>query len=54
MAAIGASPDEGSGDRCACYILEDPFGQGIGVELVRALDSHPPNLSNVFCECDTK
>ncbi|XP_039761500.1 uncharacterized protein LOC120634781 isoform X7 [Pararge aegeria] len=28
--------------------------QGIGVELVRALDSHPPNLSNVFCECDTK
>ncbi|XP_063898476.1 C2 domain-containing protein 2 isoform X10 [Helicoverpa armigera] len=28
--------------------------QGIGVELVRALDSHPPNISNVFCECDSK
>ncbi|XP_072934000.1 uncharacterized protein [Epargyreus clarus] len=28
--------------------------QGIGVELVRALDSHPPSISNVFCECDTK
>ncbi|KPJ17572.1 Calcium-independent protein kinase C [Papilio machaon] len=27
---------------------------GIGVELVRALDSHPPNISNVFCECDSK
>ncbi|XP_050555678.1 phospholipid transfer protein C2CD2L isoform X14 [Spodoptera frugiperda] len=28
--------------------------QGIGVELVRALDSHPPSISNVFCECDSK
>ncbi|XP_052742675.1 uncharacterized protein LOC112046088 isoform X1 [Bicyclus anynana] len=28
--------------------------QGIGVELVRALDSHPPSVSNVFCECDSK
>ncbi|CAH2098903.1 unnamed protein product [Euphydryas editha] len=28
--------------------------QGVGVELVRALDSHPPNISNVFCECDSK
>ncbi|CAG9573019.1 unnamed protein product [Danaus chrysippus] len=28
--------------------------QGVGVEIVRALDSHPPNLTNVFCECDTK
>ncbi|XP_026324661.1 uncharacterized protein LOC113233693 isoform X4 [Hyposmocoma kahamanoa] len=28
--------------------------QGIGVELVRALDSHPPTVSNVFCECDSK
>ncbi|XP_041985957.1 phospholipid transfer protein C2CD2L isoform X5 [Aricia agestis] len=28
--------------------------QGIGVELVRALDSHPPTISNVFCECDSK
>ncbi|KAL0860111.1 hypothetical protein ABMA27_010419 [Loxostege sticticalis] len=28
--------------------------QGIGVELVRALDSHPPQVSNVFCECDSK
>ncbi|XP_061725194.1 uncharacterized protein LOC133531104 isoform X2 [Cydia pomonella] len=28
--------------------------QGIGVELVRALDSNPPNVSNVFCECDSK
>ncbi|CAB3232657.1 unnamed protein product [Arctia plantaginis] len=28
--------------------------QGIGVELVRALDCHPPNISNVFCECDSK
>ncbi|CAH2061999.1 unnamed protein product, partial [Iphiclides podalirius] len=27
---------------------------GIGVELVRALDCHPPNVSNVFCECDSK
>ncbi|XP_068624311.1 uncharacterized protein [Battus philenor] len=27
---------------------------GIGVELVRALDSHPPTISNVFCECDSK
>ncbi|KAL4703953.1 hypothetical protein ACJJTC_009558, partial [Scirpophaga incertulas] len=30
------------------------LGQGIGVELVRALDSHPPSVSNVFCECDSK
>ncbi|XP_045457350.1 phospholipid transfer protein C2CD2L [Melitaea cinxia] len=28
--------------------------QGVGVELVRALDSNPPNISNVFCECDSK
>ncbi|VVC94516.1 unnamed protein product [Leptidea sinapis] len=28
--------------------------QGIGVELVRALDSHPPSLSNIFCECDSR
>ncbi|XP_063370514.1 uncharacterized protein LOC134658792 isoform X5 [Cydia amplana] len=28
--------------------------QGIGVELVRALDSNPPSVSNVFCECDSK
>nr|XP_037875711.1 uncharacterized protein LOC101746973 isoform X6 [Bombyx mori] len=28
--------------------------QGIGVEIVRALDSHPPNISNVFSECDSK
>ncbi|XP_073965927.1 uncharacterized protein isoform X4 [Choristoneura fumiferana] len=28
--------------------------QGIGVELVRALDSNPPHISNVFCECDSK
>ncbi|XP_026743469.1 uncharacterized protein LOC113505126 isoform X10 [Trichoplusia ni] len=28
--------------------------QGIGVELVRALDCHPPSVSNVFCECDSK
>ncbi|KAM3968742.1 uncharacterized protein ACR2FA_000349 isoform 4-T6 [Aphomia sociella] len=28
--------------------------QGIGVELVRALDSHPPSISNVFCECDSR
>lgn len=28
--------------------------QGIGVEIVRALDSHPPSVSNVFCECDSK
>ncbi|CAG4993140.1 unnamed protein product [Colias eurytheme] len=28
--------------------------QGIGVELVRALDSHPPSISNIFCECDSK
>ncbi|XP_053620946.1 phospholipid transfer protein C2CD2L isoform X6 [Plodia interpunctella] len=28
--------------------------QGIGVELVRALDSHPPSVSNVFCECDSR
>lgn len=28
--------------------------QGIGVELVRALDSHPPTISNVFCECDSR
>ncbi|XP_049882123.1 C2 domain-containing protein 2 isoform X4 [Pectinophora gossypiella] len=28
--------------------------QGIGVELVRALDSHPPSVTNVFCECDSK
>ncbi|KAG7295192.1 hypothetical protein JYU34_022161 [Plutella xylostella] len=27
---------------------------GIGVELVRALDSQPPSISNVFCECDSK
>ncbi|XP_047541272.1 uncharacterized protein LOC125074076 isoform X8 [Vanessa atalanta] len=28
--------------------------QGVGVEIVRALESHPPSLSNIFCECDTK
>lgn len=28
--------------------------QGVGVELVRALDSHPPNVTNVYCECDSK
>ncbi|XP_050357949.1 uncharacterized protein LOC126778448 isoform X2 [Nymphalis io] len=28
--------------------------QGVGIEIVRALDSHPPNLTNIFCECDTK
>ncbi|XP_063835265.1 C2 domain-containing protein 2 isoform X4 [Ostrinia nubilalis] len=28
--------------------------QGIGVELVRALETHPPQVSNVFCECDSK
>ncbi|CAG9790168.1 unnamed protein product [Diatraea saccharalis] len=28
--------------------------QGIGVELVRALESHPPSVTNVFCECDSK
>ncbi|CAH0718598.1 unnamed protein product, partial [Brenthis ino] len=28
--------------------------QGVGVELVRALDSNPPNINNVFCECDSR
>lgn len=28
--------------------------QGIGVELVRALDSHPPAVTNIFSECDSK
>ncbi|KAG7209895.1 hypothetical protein KM043_011496 [Ampulex compressa] len=28
---------------------------GVGVEFVRVLpETHPPNLSNVFCECDSK
>ncbi|CAG5059927.1 unnamed protein product [Parnassius apollo] len=27
---------------------------GIGVELIRALDCNPPNISNVFCECDSR
>ncbi|XP_024227970.1 uncharacterized protein LOC100746676 isoform X12 [Bombus impatiens] len=28
---------------------------GVGVEFVRVLpETHPPNLSNIFCECDSK
>ena len=28
---------------------------GIGVEFVRVLpETHPPVLSNIFCECDSK
>lgn len=37
------------------YSKKSVAEQGVGVEFIRMLpETHPPSLSNLFCECDTK
>jgi len=37
------------------YIYIFIFQHGVGVEFVRVLpETHPPTLSNIFCECNSK
>lgn len=39
----------------SCISLLCCLQQGVGIEFVRILpETHPPTLTNLFCECDTK